>query len=104
MRDESEVGEWVHELQLDGDSSESTESYSLTPSLKVAPRRAESSEFRSILPGSALHDSYKTNLALCSTKSNHTPKASRLGRPGATYKTNFSRAVPHYTHTCIKEL
>ena len=63
------------------------------PVLKVAPRRAEPSEFRSILPGSARRDSYKTNLTLGSTESNHTPKASRLGRPGATCKANFSRAT-----------
>ena len=60
------------------------------PVLNVAPRRAEPSEFRSILPGSARCDSYKTNLTLGLTESNHRPKASRLGRPSATYKANFN--------------
>ena len=69
----------------------------LRPVLKVAPRRAEPSEFRSILPGSARRDSYKTNLTLGSTESNHMPKASRLGRPGATYKANFSRATSNFS-------
>ena len=63
------------------------------------PRRAEPSEFRSILPGSARRDAYKTNLTLSSTNSNHTPKASRLGRPGATYQNQFqSRRAAPYSH------
>ena len=69
----------------------------LRPVLKVAPRRAEPSEFRSILPGSARRDSYKTNLTLGSTESNHTPKASRMGRPGATHKASFSRATSNFS-------
>ena len=69
----------------------------LRPVLKVALRRAEPSEFRSILPGSARRDSYKTNMTLGSTESNHTPKVSRMGRPGATYKANFSRATSNFS-------
>ena len=69
----------------------------IRPVLKVVPRRAEPSEFRSILPGSTRRDSYETNLILGSTKSNHAPKVSRLGRPGATYKTNFSRAKSNFS-------
>ena len=60
---------------------------------RAAPCRAKPSEFRPISPGSTQRDSYKTNLTLRSTKSNHKPKVSRLDRPGVTYNNQISVLV-----------
>ena len=62
------------------------------PVLKVAPRHAEPSKFRSILPGSTWRNSYKANLTLSSTNSITKQRPLKWVDLVQLIKPNFSRS------------
>ena len=59
--------------------------------------RAVPARFLLTLDGTARRNSYETVFIDGTTVPYHTAEASRLGRPGTTYETKSSRAVPVVT-------